>query len=204
MFNSVTGKITGKFPQQLFLENNGIEFDFLMPDTSLEKIGSVGDTVKVFTWLYHKEDSMRLFGFSSVNDREFFLDLLKVNGVGPKVAVKILSNISCNELAKALDNEDIALIEKVQGIGKKTAQKMMLTLKGKLTLNDENYGIREKPKLKWQDVITALINMGYDKKNIESVIEKIEIDAKKEIAEFSNDTQKEEFIFRRAIVELAQ
>ena len=204
MFNSVTGKITGKFPQQLFLENNGIEFDFLMPDTSLEKIGSVGDTVKVFTWLYHKEDSMRLFGFSSVNDREFFLDLLKVNGVGPKVAVKILSKISCNELAKALDNEDIALIEKVQGIGKKTAQKMMLTLKGKLTLNDENYGIREKPKLKWQDVITALINMGYDKKNIESVIEKIEIDAKKEIAEFSNDTQKEEFIFRRAIVELAQ
>lgn len=204
MFNSISGLITKKLPQQLMLENNGIEFDFLMPESSLEKIGHVGENVKVFTWLYHKEDSMKLFGFASEQDRNVFLDLLKVDGVGPKGAVKILSNITCNDLAAALDNEDFARIEKVQGIGKKTAQKMMLTLKGKLTLIEDSSDTKRKKVSKWQDVISALVNMGYDKKHVENVIENLEDVLKEELNNINVDAQKEELIFRRAIVELAQ
>lgn len=204
MFNSISGLITKKLPQQLMLENNGIEFDFLMPESSLEKIGHVGENVKVFTWLYHKEDSMKLFGFASDIDRSVFLDLLKVDGVGPKGAIKILSNISCKELVTALDNEDFGTIEKVQGIGKKTAQKMMLTLKGKLSLQNDTSSSGRKIASKWQDVIFALMNMGYDKKQIELVIEKVQVDLKDELSKITSDAQKEEAIFRRAIVELAQ
>lgn len=204
MFNSISGTITKKLPQQLMLENNGIEFDFLMPESSLDKIGNVGDKVKVFAWLYHKEDSMKLFGFASEQDRSVFLDLLKVDGVGPKGAVKILSNITCNDLAAALDNEDFSRIEKVQGIGKKTAQKMMLTLKGKLTLIDDVTDGKRNKISKWQDVISALVNMGYEKKHVENVIDNLEEVLKEELNNINLDAQKEELIFRRAIVELAQ
>lgn len=204
MFNSITGIITAKYPQRLCVENNGIEFDFLMPESSLNIIGNLNDKVKVYVWLYHKEDSMKLFGFASDIDRSVFLDLLKVDGVGPKGAIKILSNISCKELVTALDNEDFGTIEKVQGIGKKTAQKMMLTLKGKLSLQNDTSSSGRKIASKWQDVIFALMNMGYDKKQIELVIEKVQVDLKDELSKITSDAQKEEAIFRRAIVELAQ
>lgn len=168
MFNSLYGKITAKLPQTIYLENNGIEWSLLVPESSVNALPHVGEEARIFTHLIHKEDSMTLLGFATLEDRAIFLDLLKVEGVGPKGAVKILSSINAKELASVLDSGEIGVLEKVPGVGKKTAQKMMLALKGKLTLLDENTGRvkspKEEAKSPWNDVIMALVDMGYDKK----------------------------------------
>ena len=203
MFNSIYGRITAKFPQTLYLENNGIEWEITVPDSTLDAFGNTGDDVRVYTWLYHKEDMMKLFGFYSEIDRNVFLDLLKVDGVGPKAAVKILSNISSKELASALDEENLGIIEKVPGIGKKTAQKMMLTLKGKLTLTDDVPNHKQLDSV-WTDVINALSYMGYDKRAASDVINKLVSENKAELDSLKTQGQKEDLLFRKAIVELAQ
>ncbi len=203
MFNSIFGKLTAKLPQTIYIENNGIEWEICVPDSCLDAIGNVGDSVKVFTWLYHKEDIMKLFGFHSESDRSVFLDLLKVDGVGPKGALKILSNISSKALASALDEENLGIIEKVPGIGKKTAQKMMLTLKGKLTLIND-LPEHHQAASQWTDVINALSNMGYDKRLASEVLNKLASENKTELENLKTQGQKEDLLFRKAIVELAQ
>lgn len=199
MFNSIFGTITAKFPQILHLEtSSGIEWSLSVSESTLNSLSTVGSQVRIYTWMYHKEDAMKLFGFSSIEERSVFLDLLKVDGVGPKGALKILSSLPYTLLVEALEQEDLSKLEKISGIGKKTAQKMLLTLKGKLTLLSENEKSTGKVSL-WNDVIIALTNMGYDKKNCETVVEKISKDLDASLTQ----SAKEEIIFRKAIVELS-
>ena len=214
MFNSLSGTITGKFPQKLFLDTHGIEWELITPDTSIDVLPPVGERARVFTYLQHTESGMALFGFASDRDRALFFDLLKVDGVGPKSAVKIMSSIALQQLVAALDEGNLAALEKVPGLGKKTAQKMLLQLKGKLTLEDETRTARSttqsgKPAA-YADVISALSDMGYDKRDIEAVITRLveELSAAEPAAGEKAFTDlvpsaKEELLFRRAIVELA-
>lgn len=207
MFNSLTGIITGKFPNTVYLDTYGIEWDIYVPDSTLDSLPPVGQTGRVYTWMYHREDMMRLYGFASVKERNLFLDLLKVDGVGAKGAVKILSNIAGAQLSDALDTGDIAALEKVPGVGKKTAAKMMLALKGKLTLDDgtSTGGLHPVKMNEFADVITSLSNMGYDRRDCEQTVDRL-------ASSFASDTDfctksredKEEALFRRALVELAQ
>ena len=207
MFNSVTGIITAKFPQNLYLQVGGIEWDILIPDSSLQNLPGVGQEAKIYTWMYHREDAMKLFGFASNIERSVFFDLTKVGGVGPKAAIKILSSISANELVETLNKEDMARLEKISGIGKKTAQKMMLALKGKLSLddNESEKGSTNKGKVSsaWEDVIIALANMGYEKRTCEEVVNKL-VEELKSDEDFclKNRAQQEEILFRRAIIDL--
>ncbi len=207
MFNSLTGIITNKMPQAIFLQLGGVEWDLMVPDTALDILPPIGNEATLYTWLYHKEDSMRMFAFSSTTERSVFLDLMKVDGVGPKAAIKILSSITANELVDTLNSDDMARLETISGIGKKTAQKMMLALKGKLHLEDGAISKSTSSRLvqtsPWEDVIMALVNMGYEKKQCEQVISKL-LDELKEDEDFTskNRTGQEEFLFRRAIVDL--
>ena len=204
MFNSLFGTITAKFPQTVYLETNGIEWDISVPDSSVDALPHVGEQGRVYTWLLHREDSMKLFGFASAEDRALFLDLLKVDGVGPKGALKILSSVSATELAGVLDGGDVGRLEKVPGVGKKTAQKMMLALKGKLTLSENNGSTRVKQKTPYSDLVLSLASMGYDKSLAEQKVVVIAEQLAKD-ASFAgkSDKEKEEIIFRRAIVEMA-
>ncbi len=213
MFNSISGTITGKFPQKLFLENNGIEWDIIVPDTSLDDLPNLGEKARVYTWMQHTDSAMNLFGFASTKDRDLFFDLNKVEGVGPKSAIKIMSNIQRDQLVNSLESGDLAALEKIPGLGKKTAQKMLLTLKGKLTLEEDIPGVKVLVNRggEYADVVSALANMGYDKRDVESCISKlveelnVELPQGGEVA-FKNKTRdaKEEILFRRAIVALAQ
>lgn len=203
MFNSLKGIITAKLPQKLHLETGGIEWDISVPDTTLDSLPVVGENARIFTWLQHREDSMKLFGFASAEERSVFLDLLKVDGVGTKGALKILSGISLNQLSQALDSEDLAQLERLPGVGKKTAQKMMLTLKGKLTLESNNVSQRQANiPTQWQDLVTALTSMGYERRSCEEVIIKLQQELASEL-DGKTQTEKEEILFRKAIVELA-
>ena len=203
MFNSISGIITAKLPKQIFIENNGIEWDICVPDSNLDMLPSVGSEAKVYTWLQHTEQAMNLFGFASNTERSLFLDLLKVDGVGPKGAVKIMSAASSSQLLQILENGDVGLLEKIPGVGKKTAGKMLLALKGKLSIQEESV-VKVTNNVPFADVITSLVNMGYDKKSVEIKIAQI-VEELNSDSSFNTKSQKdkEDILFRKAIMELA-
>ena len=213
MLNSLSGTITGKLPQKLLLETNGIEWDIIVPDTTLDDLPNLGEKARVFTWLQHTDSAMNLFGFASAKDRDLFFDLNKVDGVGPKSAVKIMSSIQRDQLITSLENGDLNALEKIPGLGKKTAQKMLLTLKGKLTLDEGNVQQKTSSSAggEYADVVSALANMGYDKKDVEACLARLTEELNKETpvhgeVPFKNKTKdaKEEILFRKAIIALAQ
>ena len=206
MFNSLNGTVTGKFPQKIFLDTNGIEWEIMVPDTALDKFPHVGEKAKAYVWLQHTDSAMTLFGFATKEDRDLFFDLNKVDGIGPKSAVKIMSSISRDQLVSALDSGDLAVLSKIPGLGKKTAQKMLLALKGHLTLDENSQTVRSSASSgEFSDVMEALVGMGYDRKMVESAVAKI-------VGELSSDgslnnltqKEKEDTSFRRAILEFAQ
>ena len=202
MINSITGLLSAKFPQLIYVQcSNGIEWEISVSEHTLQSLPAIENEVKIYTILQHKEDAMKLFGFSSIEERSVFQDLLKVEGVGPKAALKILSSIPYTSLVDILEEGDLSSLEKVPGVGKKTAQKMLLSLKGKLSLNStDNEGQKVSGKKSiWDDVILGLADMGFDKKRAEMCVEKIASELPKDLTQ----SQKEEQILRKAIMELS-
>lgn len=204
MFNSITGIITGKFPKQVLLQSsNGIEWDICVPDSNLEMLPPVGSEAKIYTYLQHTDMIMSLFGFASADERTLFFDLLKVEGIGPKGAVKIMSSVSSGRLMEVLERGDVEMLEKVPGVGKKTAAKMMLALKGKLSISENSGVMRVEKPVAFSDVINSLASMGYDKRIVEQKVAQL-VEVLSSDAGFADKSQKEkeDLIFRRAIVEL--
>lgn len=204
MFNSIRGVITGKFPKQIFIEANGVEWDICIPDSNLDMLGHVGDEARVFTWLNHTDKVMDLYGFASADERSLFFDLLKVDGVGPKGAVKIMSSVSSSRLSDVLDRGDLEMLEKIPGVGKKTAGKMMLALKGKLTMNQNDSVFKVAAPTPYGDLITSLQSMGYDKRQLEGVVARLAEEMGKD-SDFASKSQKdrEDILFRKVLMELA-
>ena len=198
MFNSITGILTGKGNASAFIDTYGIEWEIFVTRFTLEKL-NLEEKVKLYTWLQHREDQMQLFGFYSIKERSMFLDLTKVDGIGPKQAMKILSSITPDNLEIALENGDIARLQAISGIGKKTAQKMTLALKGKLTITEDTpYSLTVKTD--YEEIVIALVEMGYERKRCVEVVNKIALSMK----EKGKDPLKEESeLFRLSIVELA-
>lgn len=205
MFNSLTGKITGKFPQKLLIETHGIEWEVNVPDSCLDEFAALGEEGKVFVWLQHTDSLMNLYGFATQSERQLFFDLLKVDGIGPKAALKIMGNIAAQEFVRILENGDLDSLQKVPGVGKKTAAKMLLQLKGKLKFDENASNLSAKTVLPYAAVLDALAEMGYDKKNCEIAVARI-ADELKNDSSFASKTssEKEDLLFRRAIVEMSK
>ena len=190
MFNSIRGIITGKNADSVYLLSGGIEWDISAPGSDINKLPAVGEEVRIFTWFYHREDQMKLYGFAGQERRATFLELLKVEGIGPKVALKILGGIDQKELENALEAGDLARLEAVPGLGKKTAQKMILALKGKLIAPKAG------PESPYVDLVEALAGMGYDRRSASEAL----IKAEAELPAGSTGTEKEKLLFKQAIV----
>lgn len=202
MFNSIRGVFRGKTEVSVFIETSGIEWEIFVTKFTLDRLNIEGEEVKLYTWLQHREDLMQLFGFYELKERMMFLSLTKVEGIGPKQAIKILSGIRVDDLEVALEEGDITRLQTISGIGKKTAQKMALALKGKLTLLNENkpsnYSLNI-PK-EYEEVILALVEMGYERKKCIDAVNKVASDMK----ENGKDPLKNESeLFRLVIVQLA-
>lgn len=193
MFNSLLGTITEKRFDILRVENNGLEWEFSVPARSIDEFGAPGETTRVYIHLLHREDQMRLFGFPSERERGLFQELIKVEGIGPRQAVKILSGISPDELESALDSDNLARLQQVPGLGAKTAQKMVFALKGRLP-----GAVPQTGRGPWADVVQALADMGYDRKRAAEVVSRLS-------AEFGKaaDPEAEQELFRLAIRELS-
>ncbi|MFP3088922.1 Holliday junction branch migration protein RuvA [Treponema sp. TIM-1] len=193
MFNSIRGIITEKHADALYILSGSMEWDITVPATDISRLPPVGEEGRVFTWLYHREDQLRLFGFSDDKRRSTFLELLKVEGIGPKGAIKIMGGIGQEELERALENEDLGRLEAVPGLGKKTAQKMILALKGRLT------SPAEAPRTVYGELAEALIGMGYDRKAAVEALGRAEAALTPGVSE----AEKEKQLFKQAIMYLS-
>jgi Holliday junction DNA helicase RuvA len=195
MFNSIRGIVSGKEGDSAFLITGGVEWEIAMPTTDMEQLPDPGVECRVFTWLYHREDQMRLFGFSDETRRNTFLELLKVEGIGPKGALKIMGGIGQEDLERALEAGDLVRLEAVPGLGKKTAQKMLLALKGKLVHATE----ASPAASQYGDLVEALAEMGYDKRLAAQAIARAEEGLDPGIPK----VEKEKLLFKNAIVYLS-
>ncbi len=159
MFNSISGEVSYKDSDKLCVMTAGVEWDMSITHKGSERFPAVGQPVRVYTHLVHREDAMKLYGFYDSVERALFLDLLKVEGVGPRGAMKILSGIEGEDFSRAVEAEDVDTLSAVPGIGRKTSQKIILALKGKLT------PAASAPARNMElDIATALVGMGFDRR----------------------------------------
>ena len=136
MISFIRGLVADTTENAVILENNGIGYEIFMTGSSIEQVSRIDGEVKIHIYFQVREDAMQLYGFLSKDDLEMFRLLLNVNGIGPKAALGVLAGLSADELRFAVLSDDIKTISKAPGIGKKTAQKLILELKDKLKLED--------------------------------------------------------------------
>ena len=136
MISFIRGLVADTTENAVILENNGIGYEIFMTGSSIEQVSRIDGGVKIHTYFQVREDAMQLYGFLSKDDLEMFRLLLNVNGIGPKAALGVLAGLTADELRFAVLSDDIKTISKAPGIGKKTAQKLILELKDKLKLED--------------------------------------------------------------------
>jgi len=198
MFNRIKGIFSGHAEDALHISTGAIEWEIITPVRDPSFFSRSGEEVELFTWLHHYEDGMRLYGFFTVAERQLFLDLQKVEGIGPRQAFKILQGIAPRTLATMLDNGDLASLQKIPGIGPKTAQKMMLALKGKLiALEGEAVAVGASgPQGRFRDVARALVDMGFDRRDVERTIAQLG-------ASLDETPDAEKELFRKALMELS-
>lgn len=177
MFAYIKGILENKANNYVVVEVSGIGYKIYMSAKSIGTIGSIGDNVKVYTHYHVREDNISLYGFNAEDELRMFEILINVSGVGAKTAIAMLSDISPSAFALAVINDDVTRLTKVSGIGKKTAQRLILELKDKL--KSEGVSCLEEDNKKDNEVnkeaVIALQVLGYAKKEIEQVLEKIDV-----------------------------
>ncbi|SEF38658.1 MULTISPECIES: Holliday junction branch migration protein RuvA [Lachnospira] len=186
MLSYIKGELAEVFEDTIVVENNGMGINVKVPATVLSNIPSIGEDIKVYTYLYVREDAINVYGFLTRDDLNVFKLLLNVNGVGPKAALGILSTISANDLRYAVLSDDVNAIKKAPGIGAKTAQRLIIELKDKLKLESEealilNANVGTKPSddlILKNDAIEALVSLGYSQREAMDAVKKVDISNK--------------------------
>lgn len=165
MIGRLTGTVLEKTPPQVVVEAGGVGYEVDVPMGTFCQLPAVGHAMVLFTHLVVREDAQLLYGFGSRAERETFRRLLKISGVGAKIALAILSGMSTDELAAAIDGENITRLSRVPGIGKKTAERLVLELRGKLGGSGAGLLLADAtaaPQPSAQDDVTnALLTLGY-------------------------------------------
>ncbi|MBO5413365.1 MAG: Holliday junction branch migration protein RuvA [Clostridia bacterium] len=178
MFAYIKGSLEVKSINYVVVENGGIGYKIYMSAKSIGTIGNIGDNIKVYTHYHVREDDISLYGFNSEEELRMFEILINVSGVGVKSALTMLSDITPSSFALAVINDDVTRLTKVPGVGKKTAQRLILELKDKLKSEDipcEEIKVEEnKDNNINNDAVVALQVLGYSKKEAETVLEKVE------------------------------
>ncbi|MCY1151836.1 MAG: Holliday junction branch migration protein RuvA [Sphaerochaetaceae bacterium] len=206
MINAIYGEITSISVTNVIIKSNNIEFDLLVASSTAAKLNALTDKseVRVVTYLQHREDAMTLFGFVDEREREFFLQLQNVSGIGAKGALKIMGGVTFKDFVIMLDNSDVTSLSKLPGIGKKTASKLVLALRGQLVVDDLEKSNSEIPvqSEQFKELIVALVDMGYDRNKATKEIHKL-YDLHKDKLEKLSAHDVESYLFRLAISNLS-
>ena len=183
MISYIKGELTEVFEDTVVLETNGIGYNIRVPGSVLDRLPSVGSSVRIYTYLYVKEDAMNLFGFLNRDDLSVFKLLLNVSGIGPKGALAILSTIGPDDLRFAVLSEDVKTISSAPGIGAKTAKRLIIELKDKLKLaevfetalaNKEKASSENDVLLARNEAVEALVALGYASAQAMKAVQQVE------------------------------
>ena len=180
MIGHLKGKIISRSPPEVLLEVQGIGYEVLCPMSTIYELDNLSDDVLLFTHLSIKEDAHTLFGFITKDEKNVFRELIRVNGVGPKVALAILSNLSVHSLVECISTEDADLLAKTPGIGKKTALKLIVELQDRLSKLDlvgslaNSIEIKQNSNPNSKQAIEALQSLGFKAKEANRMVSKIE------------------------------
>lgn len=173
MIGRITGTLIEKSPPTICIDVNGIGYEIDVPMSTLYDLPELGATVSLHTHLSVREDAHVLFGFSKASERSAFRTLIKVSGIGPKTALGILSGLSVDDLATAIQAQDIALLTRAPGIGKKTAERMILELRDKFDVGSIT---TTAPTTDRSDILNALLALGYNNTEANKAIKKVPSD----------------------------
>lgn len=165
MIGSLRGRLILKRPDNIIIETGGVGYQVMVPVNLLSSLPEVGEEVFLHIHTHVREDSLQLYGFPSEEEKRIFTTLLGITGIGPKMALNILSGFTARDFLKAIDSEDVALLCRVPGLGKKTAHRLILELREKLVT-------REVKDRVFDDTLSALINLGYKRSEAMDALER--------------------------------
>ena len=160
MIGRIQGKLIEKQPPQVVVDVQGLGYEVDVPMSTFYNLPSIGEAVILHTHLVVREDAHLLYGFGSEAERRVFRQLLKISGVGPKLALSVLSGLSINDLALAVASQETGRLVKIPGVGKKTAERLLLELKDKLDVSDSK-SPRAPQQDAMSDILHALLALGY-------------------------------------------
>lgn len=173
MIGSLRGKLTEKRPNQLLLDVGGVGYQVQIPLSTFTSLGALHDEITLLIHTHVREDQLALYGFLTAREKQCFELLISASGVGPSLALKILSGMGLEELIPAIRKGDLVQLVRIPGVGRKTAERIVVELRDKLAVVD--VAEAGKPATRSQlesDVASALVNLGYDVRSVEKAVEK--------------------------------
>ncbi|MGO9642380.1 MAG: Holliday junction branch migration protein RuvA [Candidatus Acidiferrales bacterium] len=177
MIAQLRGTLTEKRPNQVIVDVGGVGYLVSISLSTFSAIGDLHEEVSLLIHTHVREDSLSLYGFLTAREKHLFESLLSVSGVGPTLAIKILSGMSADDLVPAIRQGDLLRLTRIPGVGKKTAERMVVDLRDKLAAMEpaEAEPIPSRTGIA-DDLISALLNMGYDRRPAEAAVETVERD----------------------------
>jgi len=173
MFDYISGKLVSRSSKCLVVDVNGIGFNIFVPLSTYSSLSQDQDFVKLFIYFYMREDAILLYGFKTEEEKKIFEMLLSVSGVGPKLAISILSELSASELKSAIIRQDAGLLNSISGVGKKITQRILLELKEKAVFiagkDDQSFSGGQS----MEDAIQALVSLGYSQPSSFRAVKKV-------------------------------
>jgi Holliday junction DNA helicase RuvA len=172
MIGKLTGTLAEKNPPQVLVDCQGVGYEVDVPMSTFYNLPGVGDKVSLLTHFVVREDAQILFGFGSAGERETFRQLIKISGVGPRTALAVLSGMTVGDIGQAVTQQDASRFVKVPGIGKKTAERLLLELKGKIGA-DLGHPAGHVVDDVQGDILQALVALGYSDKEAQAALKSL-------------------------------
>ena len=172
MIGKLTGTLLEKNPPEVLLDCHGVGYEVQVPMSTFYNLPAIGERVSLLTQFIVREDAQLLYGFGTAPERQAFRELIKISGVGPRTALSILSGMGVADLAQAITLQEAGRLVKVPGIGKKTAERLLLELKGKLAPDIGAPGAAIASDAQ-ADIVQALIALGYGEKDAAAALRKL-------------------------------
>jgi Holliday junction DNA helicase RuvA len=173
MIGRLSGTLVEKNPPQILLEVRGVAYEVDVPMSTFYNLPAAGEPVTLFTHLVVREDAHLLFGFASETERRAFRQLIKISGIGARTALAVLSGLSVAELAQAVTLQESGRLTRIPGIGKKTAERLLLELKDKLAADVSTAVGVHRPAPVAADVLNALVSLGYSDKEATHAVKEL-------------------------------
>jgi len=172
MIGRLTGIVAEKSPPQVLIDVNGVGYELDVPMSSFFNLPGLGERVTLLTHFVVREDAQQLFGFLTPAERGAFRQLIRISGIGPRTALSVLSGLSVAELTAAISQQQVGRLVKVPGIGKKTAERLLLELKGKLgpDLGEPGAAVADDAQA---DIVQALVALGYNEREAAAALKSL-------------------------------